>query len=99
LGQAPTSREELNPLLTCCLRCSEQGEESQSRSHDKIGRFLGTSNAASRILRNPFEKDFHDMEPPFLHSQRLARFVASGRAPKFSRAGPRESLRLFPVTK
>jgi hypothetical protein len=48
LGQAPTSREELNSLSTRSLLCGEHGEESQSRSHDKIGRFLGTSNAASR---------------------------------------------------
>ena len=69
LGQAPTSREELNSLSICSLLCGEQGEGPA----EPVARQNWTGFWVHRMLqagpRNPIEKDFHGMEPPCLLSQ------------------------------
>jgi hypothetical protein len=69
LGQAPTSREELNPLSICSLLCGEQGEESAEPVAGQNWTVFGYIECCKPALRNPIEKDFHNVEQPFLLSQ------------------------------
>jgi hypothetical protein len=82
LGQAPTSREELNPLSICSLLCGEQGRRvGRAGRRPKLDGFW-----VHRMLQAGPPKSHRERLPQrgtAIPSQpvQLARLVASGRAP------------------